>query len=50
MKAVIVKETGKAALADIKEQSMRSGYFKVKTVAMAVNPSEASMLREGLHY
>ena len=44
MKAVIVKETGRAALADIQEQSMRPGYVKVKTVAVAVNPSEASML------
>ncbi|KAI9742876.1 MAG: hypothetical protein M1818_003605 [Claussenomyces sp. TS43310] len=40
MKAVIVKETGKADLVDIKEQSMRPDYVKVKTVAVAVNPTD----------
>ena len=39
MKAVIIKETGKAELAEIKEQSMRPKYIKVKTVAVALNPS-----------
>jgi len=39
MKAVIIKEQGKAALADIKEQPMRPGNIKVKTVAVACNPS-----------
>jgi NADPH:quinone reductase-like Zn-dependent oxidoreductase len=40
MKAVIIKEHGIAALADIKEQAMRPGYFKVKTVALGVNPTD----------
>jgi NADPH:quinone reductase-like Zn-dependent oxidoreductase len=40
MKAVIIKERGKPALAEIKEQSMRPGYVKVKTAAVAINPSE----------
>jgi len=39
MKAVIIKEAGKVELVDIKEQSMRPDYFKIKTVAVAVNPS-----------
>jgi hypothetical protein len=39
MKAVIIKEQGKAALAEVKEQSMRPGYIKVKTVVVASNPS-----------
>ena len=39
MKAVIIKETGKAELAEIEEQSMRPKYIKVKTVAVALNPS-----------
>ena len=39
MKAVIIKEAGKAEMADVKEQSMRAKYFKVKTVAVALNPS-----------
>lgn len=44
MKAVIIQERGKAALADIKEQSMRSDYVKIKTVAVAVNPSMVPVL------
>lgn len=40
MKAVIIKETGTAALADIKEQSMRPDYIRVKTVAVALNPTD----------
>ncbi|KAI4174384.1 MAG: hypothetical protein LQ343_002319 [Gyalolechia ehrenbergii] len=40
MKAVIIKETGTAALADIKEQSMRPDYVRVKTVAVALNPTD----------
>jgi hypothetical protein len=40
MKAVIIKEHGVAALADIKEQSMRPDYIKVKTVAVAINPTD----------
>ena len=45
MKAVIIQERGKAALADIKEQSMRADYVKIKTVAVAVNPSTIHVLR-----
>jgi hypothetical protein len=39
MKAVIIKERGVAALADIQEQSMRPDYIKIRTTAVAVNPS-----------
>lgn len=39
MKAVIIKETRTAAVADIQEQSMRRDYIRVKTVALALNPS-----------
>lgn len=39
MKAVVIKEAGKAELVNIKEQSMRADYIKVKTVAVGVNPS-----------
>jgi len=39
MKAVIIKERGKAALVDIEEQSMRPDYIKIRSVAVAVNPS-----------
>ena len=41
MKALIIKKHGVAAVADIKEQSMRPGYIKVKTVAVALNPTDA---------
>lgn len=44
MKAVIIKETGKAELVDIKEQSMRPKYIKVKTVAVGLNPSTWELL------
>lgn len=40
MKAVIIKETGVAALADIKEQTPRPGYIKIKTVALGINPTD----------
>ena len=40
MKAIVIKERGVAALVDIKEQGMRPGYVKVKTVALAVNPTD----------
>lgn len=40
MKAVIIKERGIAALADIKEQVLPPDYIKVKTVAVAVNPTD----------
>ena len=39
MKAVIIKEAGKAEVTDIKEQSMRPDYIKIKSVALGVNPS-----------
>lgn len=39
MKAVIIKEAGKASLEDVKEQQTRFDYVKVKTVAVAINPS-----------
>jgi hypothetical protein len=39
MKAVIIKERGKAALVDIEEQSMRLDYIKIRTVAVAINQS-----------
>jgi NADPH:quinone reductase-like Zn-dependent oxidoreductase len=42
MKAVIIKERGVAALADIKEQTMRPDYIKIKTVAVAINPTDIS--------
>jgi hypothetical protein len=41
MKAVIIKEAGKAEVTDITEQSMRPDYFKIKSVAVAVNPSRS---------
>lgn len=40
MKAVIIQERGVAAIADIKEQTMRPDYIKVKTVAVAINPTD----------
>jgi NADPH:quinone reductase-like Zn-dependent oxidoreductase len=40
MKAVIIKELGVATLTDIKEQSMRPDYIKIKTVAVAVNSKD----------
>lgn len=40
MKAVIIKEHGVAAVADIKEQAMQPDYIRVKTVALAVNPTD----------
>jgi len=45
MKAVIIKETGKAALVDIEKQSMRPNYIRVKSVAVAVNPSSSATLQ-----
>jgi hypothetical protein len=45
MKAVIIQERGKAALADIKEQSMRADYVKIKTVAVVINPSMLPVIR-----
>lgn len=40
MKAVTIKEHGVAALAEIEEQAMRPDFIKVKTVALAVNPTD----------
>ncbi|KAF1974046.1 GroES-like protein [Bimuria novae-zelandiae CBS 107.79] len=40
MKAVIIKEYGIAALDDTNEQTMRPDYIKVKTVALAINPTD----------
>ena len=43
MKALTIKETGalgRAGIVDIPEPAIRPGYIKVKTVAVALNPSE----------
>ncbi|KAF2799235.1 GroES-like protein [Melanomma pulvis-pyrius CBS 109.77] len=40
MKAVAIKEHSVAALADIKEQTLRPNYVKIKIVALAVNPTD----------
>ena len=43
MKALTIKETGasgRAEIVDIPEPAIRPGYIKVKTVAVALNPSE----------
>ncbi|KAF2648584.1 putative zinc-binding oxidoreductase ToxD [Lophiostoma macrostomum CBS 122681] len=40
MKAVIIKEHGIAAVADIPEQNMQPDYVKVRTVALAMNPTD----------
>jgi hypothetical protein len=40
MKAVIIKEHGVPILTEIEEQKMRPDYVKVKTVALAVNPTD----------
>jgi len=40
MKAVIIKTHGTAALADIEEPAVPHDYIKVKTVAVAVNPTD----------
>ena len=39
MKAVVITESRTAELSDIREQSMRPDYIKVRTVAVGVNPS-----------
>ncbi|KAI9684578.1 MAG: hypothetical protein M1822_005666 [Bathelium mastoideum] len=39
MKAVIIQERGKSNVADIPKHSMRPDYSRIKTVAVAVNPS-----------
>ena len=38
MKAVVITEDRKAEVVDVKEQSMRPDYIKIKTVAVAINP------------
>ena len=43
MKAVTIKEvggSGKAEVEDVAEPTLRPGYIKVRTVAVAVNPSQ----------
>lgn len=40
MKAVVIKDRGVATIADVKEQNMRSDYIRVKTVALAMNPTD----------
>jgi NADPH:quinone reductase-like Zn-dependent oxidoreductase len=40
MKAVIIKSRGTAALANIPEPTLRPDYVKIKTVAVAINPTD----------
>ncbi|CAI6334278.1 unnamed protein product [Periconia digitata] len=40
MKAVIIKERGVAAVADIKQPVMPPDYIRVKTIALALNPTD----------
>ncbi len=40
MKAVVIQEHGVAALTNIEEQAMRPDYYKIKTVALAMNPTD----------
>ena len=40
MKAVIIKERGIEALAKIEGQAIRPDYIKIRTVAIAVNPTD----------
>ncbi|CAG8955808.1 hypothetical protein HYFRA_00011677 [Hymenoscyphus fraxineus] len=40
MKAVIIQDVGRPALTEIPEQVMRPDYIRVKTVAVAVNPTD----------
>ena len=40
MKAAIIKERGIAALANIEEQAIRLDYIKIRTVAIAINPTD----------
>ena len=47
MKAMVIKEAGKAELVEINEQSMHADYIKVKTVAVAVNPSIFAQTKTG---
>lgn len=40
MKAVIIKEHGLAVLADVEERKPPPGFIKIKTVAVAINPTD----------
>jgi len=40
MKAVVILEPGNAGIKEIPEPVMRSNYIKVKTVAIALNPTD----------
>ncbi|KAK8032551.1 hypothetical protein PG990_002285 [Apiospora arundinis] len=40
MRAIIIKEHGVAAVEAIEEPSVRQGYFKIKTKAVALNPTD----------
>lgn len=40
MKALIIKKHENPGVADIKEQAMRPDFIKVKTIAVALNPTD----------
>ena len=40
MKALLIQEHGTAAVSNITPQTMRPGYIKIKTVAVALNPTD----------
>ncbi|KAF2634581.1 hypothetical protein P280DRAFT_474533 [Massarina eburnea CBS 473.64] len=40
MKFGIIKERGFSAVADVKEPTMRSNCIKIKTVALALSPTD----------
>lgn len=40
MKALIIKNHGDSGVADIKEPSVRPDFIKVKTIAVALNPTD----------
>jgi hypothetical protein len=42
MKAVVIQEAGKATVAEKPVPSMRPDYIRVKTVAVALNPTDAT--------
>lgn len=46
MKAVIIKEKGKAELVDIEEQVLRDDYTRIRTAAVAILPKYIQRLRE----
>ena len=43
MKIVIIKEAGKAEVVEIDNQAMRRDHIRVKTVAVALNPSLSNL-------